>query len=151
MQFRRSAEFQTLKKFAIVRLWDLQKIRIVHPILILTYRSAGSIRKSLTFLEFSRLLNPSVPHRRLFFPSSSDQSLFHSAAASCFGYTRKLLTVSIFSYPVRRGTEESKEENRSDEIQVRGCSNPFLLVVDYLHTFLFKMVVGSLEKILFAS
>ena len=69
MQFRRSAEFQTLKKFAIVRFPANNKIGIVHPLMILTYRFANHIVKLLTFLELVRIPNPSVPSRGLLFPS----------------------------------------------------------------------------------
>ena len=82
------------------------------------------IIKPLTFLELVLLLNPTVPCLGLFFPSSppplfSVNRLSIRLSPRILFKLRKLLTASIFRYPVRRGPEESKEENYYGEIQVR--------------------------------
>ena len=68
------------------------------------------------FVEASRLLNTSVPCHHLLFPSSPPHlppvnRLSIRLPPRISVKLRKLLTTSILRYPVRRGPEESEEEN----------------------------------------
>jgi len=72
----------------------------------------GKIQYRVVFLETSRFLNPSVPGRGLLFPSSPPSSTgqppHHPATASYFGFTRKLLTASIFRYSAKGAGDQER-------------------------------------------
>ncbi len=86
-------------------------------------------------------------------PSFFRQPSLHPAAVSYSGYTWKLLIASIFRYPVRRGPEESKEDNRCERDTGKRLIDPIRFFYWWIMSTLvfFKMVDGSLGKMLFAS